>query len=97
MCYSDVSIPYNHAAVGKCSLCGGLVVVPTITCSVVPPVPFCMKCGATVKPSEPFSDLPTIPMIPRQHQKYDNISYICDDKTQPRPDVRFQYFESTID
>lgn len=34
---------------GSCSQCGGDVTVPESYMSVVPPVPTCKSCGATVK------------------------------------------------
>lgn len=51
----------NEKAVGKCSLCGGLVTVPTVFWSVVPPTPTCQKCGAVM---DVAATLPTVPMKP---------------------------------
>jgi hypothetical protein len=52
-----------HQIVGKCSLCGGAVTVPTVYHSTVPPTPSCQSCGATKK-----NDLPIVEMerAPRQ-------------------------------
>ena len=45
--------------VGKCSICGGQVVVPTVYWSVVPPIPTCSNCGAK---EDVTVILPTLPM-----------------------------------
>jgi hypothetical protein len=50
--------------VGKCSICGGIVSVPTVFLSVVPPVPTCESCGAS---EDQTANLPTVPMRPREH------------------------------
>ena len=44
---------------GKCSLCGGYVTVPTVWHGIYPPTPTCDSCGATKK-----DNLPVIPMDP---------------------------------
>ena len=46
--------------IGKCSCCGGRVVLPTAWLSVIPPVPTCESCGATQ------SSGPVIQMEPRR-------------------------------
>lgn len=46
--------------IGKCSLCGGRVVVPSAWWSINPPVPTCEKCGAVAD-----TPGPVIPMKPR--------------------------------
>lgn len=51
----------NSTVIGRCSCCGGLVTVPSIWMSVVPPVPTCEACGAT---SDVNDKLPVIPMKP---------------------------------
>lgn len=50
----------NVRVIGRCSICGGRVVVPVIFWSVVPPVPQCEKCGAVAAAPR----LPVIPMEP---------------------------------
>lgn len=37
------------ATLGTCSICGGRVSIPDVWHSVIPPVPTCEKCGATMK------------------------------------------------
>lgn len=51
----------NRKVVGKCSICGGVVSVPTVIWSVVPPVPTCESCGAVM---DQTANLPTVPMRP---------------------------------
>ena len=36
----------NNRTIGTCSICGGPVVVATITWSTVPPSPHCARCHA---------------------------------------------------
>ncbi len=56
----------NVKVIGKCSLCGGRVVVPAVIWSVVPPKPTCERCGAV---ADETANLPTIPMIPRRRAR----------------------------
>lgn len=49
----------NHRAIGRCSHCGGDVVVPLVWHGINPPVPTCTRCGATKR-----NDLPVIDMDP---------------------------------
>jgi len=51
----------NRKTIGKCSICGGAVTVPTVTWSVIPPRPQCEKCGAYASKA---AGLPTVPMEP---------------------------------
>lgn len=51
----------NNTVIGRCSYCGGLVTVPSIWMSVVPPVPTCEACGATADVND---KLPVLPMKP---------------------------------
>lgn len=51
----------NERVVGKCSICGGEVVVPVAFHSTEAPVPSCRKCGAVAHTT---ADLPVIPMKP---------------------------------
>jgi hypothetical protein len=39
----------GYQILGTCSLCDGAVVVPTHWAGTQPPIPACMKCGATKK------------------------------------------------
>ena len=55
---------YDTISVGKCSICGGIVVLPRVYWSVVAPVPRCSKCGAI---EDVAKRLPTIPMKPAKH------------------------------
>lgn len=50
----------NHTILGTCSICGGPVAVDTVTWSVVPPTPKCLRCGAV--PKQSFGEI--IPMVP---------------------------------
>jgi hypothetical protein len=43
--------------VGRCSLCGGSVTIPTFYHSVVPPTPTCQSCGATKKNTMPIVEM----------------------------------------
>lgn len=36
----------SYSVVGTCSLCGGMVTVPTVWFGVAPPIPICQQCGA---------------------------------------------------
>lgn len=58
----------NDTIIGKCSLCGGRVTVPSVFHSVIPPKPTCESCGAIA--AEP--DLPVVPMqpVPKPEPKY---------------------------
>ena len=47
----------QNITIGKCSVCGGKVVVPSVWYSTEEPVPTCKKCGA-----EKENDLPEIKM-----------------------------------
>lgn len=51
----------NRKTIGKCSICGGAVTVPTTWMSVVPPRPQCEQCGAYASQT---AGLPTVPMEP---------------------------------
>ena len=37
---------------GICSLCGGMVTVPTVFMSIYPPTPECERCGAEPTPKK---------------------------------------------
>jgi hypothetical protein len=56
----------DDRVVGKCGICGGLVTVPTVWHSVVPPTPQCQKCHAV---KDETANLPTVPMVPPGRQK----------------------------
>lgn len=36
----------SYTVVGTCSLCGGMVTVPTVWMCTIPPTPTCQSCGA---------------------------------------------------
>ena len=55
----DPNIPYNCSVVGRCSICGGPVIVETVYSSVLPPNRRCAYCGAI---EDPYANLPCIPM-----------------------------------
>jgi hypothetical protein len=38
-----------NTIIGKCSICGGNVTVPSVYHSITPPVPTCDSCGAIGK------------------------------------------------
>ena len=78
------------AILGKCSLCGGLVEVESVSWCVNPPQPRCNNCGATPIKSE----LPTIPTMKRDdnYVKYFGLSqasakqkFLNDNKDLYRP------------
>ena len=48
-------------AIGRCSICGGDVVIPVHWSAVVPSVPTCTSCGAVKR-----QRLPTVEMEPPQ-------------------------------
>lgn len=52
----------NVKVVGKCSICGGPVVLPSVIWMVGRVLPKCEKCGAV---KDETANLPTIPMKPR--------------------------------
>jgi len=52
----------NTRVVGRCSQCGGVVSVPTVFLSVVPPVPTCEQCGAVMNRAANLPVVPTVPM-----------------------------------
>lgn len=53
--------------IGKCSICGGRVTVPSFFLGIYPPVPQCLNCGATAKPGGPVIDMvpPRLPHVTR--------------------------------
>jgi hypothetical protein len=52
--------------VGRCSICGGHVVVPNLWAGSVPPVPTCEICGAIEAPYDPAAKpLPILRMTLR--------------------------------
>lgn len=51
----------NKRIVGKCSQCGGIVSVPTVYLSVVPPVPQCERCHAVQDVTDGLPIIKTIP------------------------------------
>jgi len=52
--------------VGTCGCCGGRVSVPMVWHGVVPPIPTCESCGATVR--QAFG--PVLPMDPPRKQRF---------------------------
>jgi len=48
----------NDTVLGKCSCCGGLVMVPGAWAGILPPRPTCSSCGAVAE------DTPNLPVIP---------------------------------
>lgn len=50
----------DETAVGRCSICGGEVVVPNVIWSVKKPVPQCRRCGAVAKPRGPVIEMQPI-------------------------------------
>ena len=49
----------NTQVVGTCGLCRGAVVLPVVWFCVIPPIPTCEECGATVAQNGPI-----LPMNP---------------------------------
>ena len=49
----------SYTVVGTCSLCGGMVTVPTVWSAVIPATPTCQQCGAVAAIHGPV-----IPMQP---------------------------------
>jgi len=71
----DPNIPYNCSVVGRCSICGGPVIVETVYrfcfySSVLPQNRRCVKCHAI---EDPYAHLPTIPT--RNPTYNDNVVY----------------------
>jgi len=60
---------HNDQVVGKCSICGGDVVLPFFYLSVKPPVPRCVICGAVAKQD----NRQVIPMEPPK--EYRGVDY----------------------
>ncbi len=80
--------PYgtNVKILGRCSLCGGRVVVPNVFHSVIPPKPTCEKCGAV----EAETNLPIIPMKPRRAPWAKSIKPWK--RNDERTDPQFDYY-----
>jgi hypothetical protein len=53
--YSDIVI------IGICSICGGQVAVPKVWMGTIPPIPYCLQCGAHENQQ---TKLPVIKMKP---------------------------------
>lgn len=53
-------------SIGRCSCCGGQVVVPKLWMGIYPPVPHCTQCGATAKPKGPVVQMDPKPRQGRQ-------------------------------
>lgn len=52
--------------IGKCSLCGGRVILETVQWIVGPPMPArCEACGAS---EDQTANMPTVPMRPSDHR-----------------------------
>lgn len=47
----------SHRIVGRCGNCGGRVAVPHVWMGVIPPVPQCLNCHATAKPTGPVMEM----------------------------------------
>lgn len=60
---------FNRTIIGTCSLCSGPVAIANSWLSLIPPLPSCLKCGATAQANYG----PTIPMQPKQEEKKWNI------------------------
>ena len=60
----------NERVVGRCSICGGEVVIPTVFWSVVQPIPTCKSCGAVMR-----NQGPVIPMVPIAAPKKNRWDY----------------------
>lgn len=78
--HQEPHIPPGQSIVGKCSICGGLVAVPSVWMSILPAVPRCLSCGATQKPHDPWAHLPTIPM---ERASQERTIVTITDKTAP--------------
>jgi len=66
----------NVRVIGRCSLCGGRVVVPSIIFQVGPVTPQCEKCGATYHVED---TLPILPMRPgRKYLQEKNFTFSRD-------------------
>ncbi len=63
----------SYKIIGRCSECGGNVVVPAIWYGVNPPTPYCESCHATM-----VNNLPVIPMKPNSWRiRPDDNRWIC--------------------
>lgn len=47
----------SYQILGKCSKCGGLVVVPAVWFGQYAPVGVCIHCGATIKDKTPTMEM----------------------------------------
>lgn len=70
----------GETVVGTCGNCGGEVVLPDCSMSVLKPVPTCNRCGATAKTSGPVIPMNPAPrrtnFIPDRNDR--NSLYWCD-------------------
>ncbi len=54
----------NEIIIGKCSICSGIVTLPTMWHGIVPPSARCKSCGACEASRDYHMDsLPVIPML----------------------------------
>jgi hypothetical protein len=70
---------FNDIVVGKCSLCGGSVTVPTVWHGILRPTATCQSCGATEKNN--------LPVIQMEKPAKRNVTTITVGKTFGTADV----------
>ncbi len=79
----------NKIVLGKCSICGGIVSMPTIWFGILPPIAACESCFAI---EDKYSDLPTVPMTPLpindwRYRVNDKTSWGCENISSPKVNV----------
>lgn len=67
---NEQNIPFNCIVVGKCSLCGGVVVTYSVWHGTTEPPTWCLSCGAHKRSPNWLDQLPEIEM-----EKGDNPPY----------------------
>lgn len=63
----------SDKTIGKCSCCGGRVVIPTYYYSVNAPIPTCKSCGAEVDETEGLPVIKTRQV--KSNYEYSNNKY----------------------
>lgn len=66
----------NISVVGICSICGGMVTVPSPWMGIIPPTPTCRTCGAVAAQQGP--------VIPMRERKWNQNVYITSTYKVPK-------------
>ncbi len=73
----------NVRVIGRCSVCGGRVVLPTNWLGIHPPLAYCEQCGATERSRLPVIPMDPIPKTPKEPNPWTEwwnnqyYKYIC--------------------